>query len=86
MAVGIASTINLNPDILTVKEVKAVQSGKVSGNNPITLPTITYPTLEGEELLIIAIALKFYQEVNGDHYQLQNGQHDVAKIIDLFFI
>ena len=83
-AIGMAAIIDISPEVLQVKDIIVVQSEVATGTEPIVLAPLEYeaPTTE---LIIIALAIKFYQQVNGQFYDLQNGAYDVAKILDLYF-
>jgi len=82
-AFGIAAIIDISPEVLQVKDIIVAQSEIATKSEPISLPNLVYeaPTTE---LVIIALAIKFYQQVNSEFYDLQNGAYDVAKILDIY--
>jgi hypothetical protein len=85
-AIALAATLNISPEILSVKDVIVVQSETATKDEAIALPDLEYtPPAEGE-MIVIALAFKFYQQVNNQFYDLQNGAYDVAKILDIYFI
>jgi hypothetical protein len=69
-----------------VKDVIVVQSETATKDEAIALPDLEYTAPVEGEMIIIALAFKFYQQVNGQYYDLQNGAYDVAKILDIYFI
>jgi hypothetical protein len=83
-AIGVAAIIDIAPEALKVKDIVVVQSTVATGTDPIVLTPLVYdaPTTE---LVIIAVAIKFYQQVNGQFYDLQNGAFNVAKVLDIYF-
>jgi len=83
-AIAIAAIIDISPEVLQVKDIIVVQSEIATKAEPIILPTLIYeaPTTE---IVLIALAIKFYQQVSGEFYDLQNGAYDVAKILDVYF-
>jgi hypothetical protein len=83
-AIAIAATIDITPEVLQVKDIVVVQSEIATKTEPIVLTPLVYeaPTTE---IVIIALAIKFYQQVSGEFYDLQNGAYDVAKILDIYF-
>jgi hypothetical protein len=83
--VAIAATLDITPEVLLLKEVNVVQSDTATKDEVITLSVLDYTAPAGNDMIIIALAIKFYQEVNGQFYDLQNGAYDVAKILDIYF-
>lgn len=83
-AIGCAAIIDITPEVLQVKDIIVVQSDIATRLEPIVLAPLIYeaPTTE---LVIISLAIKFYQQVSGEFYALQNGAYDVAKILDIYF-
>jgi hypothetical protein len=83
-AIGCAAIIDITPEVLQVRDIIVVQSDIATRLEPIVLAPLIYeaPTTE---LVIISLAIKFYQQVNGEFYALQNGAYDVAKILDIYF-
>jgi hypothetical protein len=83
-AIAIAASIDISPEVLQVKDIVVVQSEIATKTEPIILTPLVYeaPTTE---IVIIALAIKFYQQVSGEFYDLQNGAYDVAKILDVYF-
>jgi hypothetical protein len=83
-AIGMAAIIDISPEVLQVKDLIVVQSEVATGTEPIILAPLEYeaPTTE---LVVIAVAIKFYQQVNNQFYDLQNGAYNVAKILDIYF-
>jgi hypothetical protein len=85
-AIALAATLNISPEVLSVKDVIVVQSETATRDEAIALPELEYTAPAEGEMIIIALAFKFYQQVNGQFYDLQNGAYDVAKILDTYFI
>jgi hypothetical protein len=83
-AIAVAAIIDISPEVLQVKDIIVSQSDVATGTDTIVLAPLTYdaPTTE---LVIIAVAIKFYQQVNGQFYDLQNGAYNVAKVLDVYF-
>ncbi len=83
-AIGCAAIIDISPEVLQVKDIIVVQSDIATRLEPIVLAPLVYeaPTTE---LVIIALSIKFYQQVSGEFYDLQNGAYDVAKILEIYF-
>ncbi len=82
-AYAIAATVDIAPEVLKVKNIVVSKSDRITGNEPIVLAPLVYeaPTTE---IIIIALAIKFYQQVNSKFYDLQNGAYDVAQILDIY--
>ncbi len=82
-AIAIAATIDISPEVLQVKDIVVVQSEIVTKLEPIVLTPLVYeaPTTE---IVIIALAIKFYQQVNTEFYDLHNGAYNVAQILNIF--
>jgi len=82
-AIAIAAIIDISPEVLQVKDIIVAQSEIATKGEPISLPALVYeaPTTE---LVIIALAIKFYQQVSSEFYDLQNGAYNVAKILDIY--
>jgi hypothetical protein len=85
-AIALAATLNISPEILSVKDVIVVQSETATKDESIALPDLEYTAPAEGEMVIIALAFKFYQQVNNQFYDLQNGAYDVAKILDIYFL
>jgi hypothetical protein len=83
-AIAIAAIIDISPEVLKVKDIIVAQSEIATKTEPISLPALVYeaPTTE---IVLIALAIKFYQQVNAEFYDLQNGAYDVAQILDIYF-
>jgi hypothetical protein len=83
-AIAIAATIDISPEVLQVKDIVVVQSEIATKLEPLILTPLGYeaPTTE---IVIIALAIKFYQQVNTEFYDLQNGAYNVAQILDIYF-
>jgi hypothetical protein len=84
-AIALAATLNISPEILSVKDVIVVQSETATKDEAIALPELEYTAPAEGEMIVIALAFKFYQQVNNQFYDLQNGAYDVAKILDIYF-
>jgi hypothetical protein len=82
-AIAMAAIIDISPEVLQVKDIVVVQSEIATRLEPIVLTPLVYeaPTTE---IVIIALAIKFYQQVSGEFYDLQNGAYDVARILDIY--
>jgi hypothetical protein len=82
-AFAIAATIDIAPEVLQVKDIVVSQSEIATKGETIAIAPLVYeaPTTE---IVIIALAIKFYQQVNSEFYDLQNGAYDVARILDIF--
>lgn len=84
-AFAIAATVNIAPEVLKVIDIRVVKSEVATEAEPIELPNLGYDEPAADEMVIIAIAIKFYQQVSGEFYDLQDGSYDVAKIVDFYF-
>jgi len=80
---SIAATIDISPEVLQVKDIVVVQSEIATKLEPLVLTPLVYEAAT-TEIVIIALAIKFYQQVNTEFYDLQNGACDVAQILDIF--
>jgi len=82
-AIAMAAIIDISPEVLQVKDIIVVQSEIATRLEPIVLTPLVYeaPTTE---IVVIALAIKFYQQVSGEFYDLQNGAYDVARILDIY--
>lgn len=76
---AVVSTVDLRPNVLRVITISNVQS-ELGGE--LTLPDIPFAADADPELLKLAgVSVRFYQLVNGIHYRLSNGSHDVGRIV-----
>jgi hypothetical protein len=82
-AIAMAAIIDISPEVLQARDIIVVQSEVATRLEPIVLTPLVYeaPTTE---IVIIALAIKFYQQVSGEFYDLQNGAYDVARILDIY--
>jgi len=77
--VGLVSQVNINPEVLQVLNFQTQVSTK---GQEITLPPMTVtPNPNKDIITIAAIAVRFFQEVNGSLYPLDNRAYDVGKIV-----
>jgi hypothetical protein len=82
-AIAMAAIIDISPEVLQVKGIVVVQSEIATKLEPIVLTPLVYeaPTTE---IVVIGLAIKFYQQVSGEFYDLQNGAYNVARILDIY--
>ena len=82
---AIVATVNLDPDTMTVVNVDFSSTPESGGNAEMILNPVLPVEVDPDPNLIrmAAIAIKFFQEVNGRFYQLQNGSYDAGRIITI---
>jgi len=78
---AICAKLDISPDILKVKDVKSVSTPESKGKEEMVLPPLAI--VADADLTIVAIAIRFYQQVNGDFYELQNGSYNVGRILEI---
>lgn len=82
--VQIASVVakaNINPDVLQVLNIQTTLSTENATGEIILPPTAVTADQNPDVLTIAAIAIRFFQEVNGSLYPLSNRAFDAGKII-----
>lgn len=79
---GLVARININPDILRVEEIRTSTS-REEGEEIIFPPMAISPDANPDIITIGAVALRFYQEVNGTLYPLDDRSYDVGKIVSV---
>jgi hypothetical protein len=77
--VAMVAQVNLDPDLLTVEQV-GLTAFPVVGDPVVTEWSVPLPVVP-DLLTLGAVAVKFYQRVNGELYSLRNGSYDVAQIV-----
>jgi hypothetical protein len=77
--VGLVSQVNINTEVL---QVLNIQTSVSTRGQEIVLPPMTVtPNPNKDIITIVAIAVRFFQEVNGSLYPLDNRAYDVGKIV-----
>jgi len=75
-------TALINPITNTQSTISIGTSGIQTGTTALAItPALPVTAATDPEILIVAIAIKFYQQVNGTFYDLQNGTYDAGQII-----
>lgn len=77
---ALVAKVNINPGVLQVLDIKTTVSTETNGT--IVLPPLAIVTDQNADVVTIgAIAIRFFQEVNGSLYPLNNRSYDVGKIV-----
>lgn len=81
--VAVVSTVDISPNRLRVENVTSYQSELGVSLNLPKIPFVA-PAAGGPDSDVInlaALSVRFYQEVNGEYYRLNDGSHDVGRIV-----
>ena len=78
---ALVTKVNINPNILQVLDIQVTLSTE-NQNGEIVLPPIPVVSdPDADVITVVAVAVRFFQEVNGLLYPLDNRTFDVGKII-----
>jgi hypothetical protein len=78
---ALVARVNINPSVLQVLDIQTTLSTE-NQNGEIVLPPVPVVSNQNADVITIAaVAVRFFQEVNGLLYPLSNRSFDVGKII-----
>ena len=79
--VGLVAQVNINPEVLQVLSTQTNVSTESQNGEVVLAPMPVTANPNKDILTIAAVAVRFFQEVNGALYPLDNRAYDVGKIV-----